>query len=311
MSKWRLVADIGGTNVRFAKAAETGDLNENRSFLVADYPTFADAVQAYLGKAGQQGCSAIAIGAAGPVIGGKVKLTNAHWTIDKDDVSAAFGGLPCRIVNDLEAAAMAVPFLQPDEIRYAGPQCASDAPAERMLALNVGTGFGAASVMKMPSGDWIACPSEAGHMSLCARGIPELEALGLPLTNEDMLSGRRMLMRYREIAGQHGVAAEAENASAIFASSASNRAARRTVEIFTELLGRAAGDLALSVAAWGGVYLFGSVNRGWAEVADLQAFRNTFEAKGAMRERMAQTATAVVLKDDAALFGLSHLVMND
>ena len=83
MSPRRLVADAGGTNVRFAIADESGRLERVESFQAADFPAFKDALSAYgSGAGGLKEISACAIAAAGPVDDGIVKLTNNDWMID-------------------------------------------------------------------------------------------------------------------------------------------------------------------------------------------------------------------------------------
>ena len=87
-------------------------------------------------------------------------------------------------------------------------------------------------------------------------------------------------------------------------------AAARTVELFTAILGRIAGDLALATCAWGGVYLCGSVATAWAAIADVERFRAEFTRKGPMRTRMLKVPTAVIRRDNAALFGLAMMPLS-
>ena len=93
----------------------------------------------------------------------------------------------------------------------------------------------------------------------------------------------------------------------MFVEAARNAAAARTVELFTAILGRIAGDLALATCAWGGVYLCGSVATAWAEIADSERFRAQFTPKGPMRARMLKVPTAVIRRDIAALYGLAMM----
>lgn len=302
MTGWRLVADVGGTNVRFALADASGGLRHLKTWQVADFGSFGDALRAYLREIGLAECDGVAIGAAGPVDAGRVKLTNAPWGIDAGEASAACGGAPVILVNDLEAAAMALPFLDAAAVRPLGGRDLV-APANlRRLAVNVGTGFGAATLVPVGDG-WITCPSEAGHMSLpLVRGLSLGEGR---LSVEDVLSGRGVVALYRQFGGTVEV-----DAKTIFATARTDPNSARTCEVFTKALGAVAGDLVLATAAWGGVYLFGSVVSGWAGVADTAAFRRAFEDKGMMTGRMRGLPSALVACADPALIGLAHFPLS-
>jgi glucokinase len=110
---------------------------------------------------------------------------------------------------------------------------------------------------------------------------------------------------HQHLAGDR--AGDAGPASSVFAEASRDAAAARTVELFTAILGRIAGDLTLATAAWGGVYLCGSVATAWSAIADADRFRAEFTRKGPMRARMQQVPTAVIRRDIAALFGLAMM----
>ena len=174
MTGLRLLADIGGTNARFA-LADGSAIPAPVVLPVAGYAQFGDALAEFLdahpGERGQIGSCAIA--AAGPVSEGTIRLTNAPWVIDGRALAASLG---CRvgILNDLEAVASALPHLGSDDLHLLR---AGDGPAPApMIAINVGTGFGAAVAVPV-AGGWHPLATEPGHM---------LHGQG---TVEDILSG--------------------------------------------------------------------------------------------------------------------------
>jgi glucokinase len=304
----RLVADIGGTNARFALAGEGGALAGVETLHVSDFPTFDAALAAWLAgidadKRGRVASAAFA--AAGPVDGDAIKLTNAPWRLAARDISALLGGIPTGVFNDLEAVAYALPFLESTDVAAIGPQTTAAADQRaRMVAVNVGTGFGAATAMPA-GGGWLACPSEAGHMSLAPANEEEAALLaalapGRTATLEDVLSGAGVSVLHAAISG--GAAVEAGE---VFARAGADPAARRAVTLLSRWLGRAAGDLVLATAAWGGAYLLGGVVSGWHPLCEQAAFRAAFEDKGKMRARMAAVFSGVVTREDVALLGLA------
>jgi glucokinase len=302
----RLVADIGGTNARFALADGDGGASAAVNLRVADFPQFDDALRAYMARLDTDTRARVesaAFAAAGPVEGDTIKLTNAPWRISAQDVSARMG-VPVRLFNDLQAVALALPFLGTGDIVPVGPVPFQPASTQRMVAVNVGTGFGAATAIPARDG-WLACPSEAGHVTLAPADAEEAALLaaiapGRAATLEDVLSGAGVGALYAAISG--GVAIDA---GAVFARAEDDPAARHAVALMSRWLGRAAGDLVLASAAWGGAYLLGGVVSGWAAHCDAQAFRAAFEDKGKMRVRMGAVFSGVVTRKDVALLGLA------
>ena len=306
MSSRRLVADAGGTNVRFAIADETGRLERIQSFQAADFATFAEALAAYrAGAGGSQEIGACAIAAAGPVDGDNVKLTNIEWTIDRAKTSAELAGMPVALVNDLEAVAAALPHLTSEDLTTIGDVSPVRPERRTMLAINIGTGFGAASAI-WRDGRWYTCPSEAGHMTLGP--VAAVPALPADTTVEGVLSGGGLAKLYERLTGGRHIAAQ--QASDVLAMAGRDAAAARTIEVFTDILGRIAGDLTLATCAWGGVYLCGSVATAWAAGADAKRFRAEFARKGPMRTRMLKVPTAVIRREHAALFGLAVMPLS-
>lgn len=300
MTSRRLVADAGGTNVRFAIADAQGNLDRVKIFQTADFPTFPDAFAAYRSDTGGlRDVDAAAIAAAGPVDGNIVKLTNNEWIVDGAKISALMNGVPVALVNDLEAVAAALPHLTADDLTTLGAVAPVRPERRTMLAVNVGTGFGAASVIRR-DGRWYTCPSEAGHMTL--GHIDASAALPAEASVEDVLSGSGLTRLYERLAG-----GRCQQASDVFAAAREHGAAADAVTLFTDILGRIAGDLALATCAWGGVYLCGSVATAWAGNADIERFRTEFTRKGPMRPRMLKVPTAVIRRDIAALYGLAMM----
>jgi glucokinase len=307
VSGWRLVGDVGGSNARFARAFDNV-LSERRTYAVADHPSFYQALGRYLDEIGGPAeCHSAAIGVAGPVDGGRVKLTNAAWTIDAKEIAPLLGGAPTEVVNDLQAVALALPFLREQDLAPFGTAIRQSGTKRTMLALNVGTGFGAAAIIPSREG-WVACGSEPGHMTLGAADADELGLLERDGSVEDLLSGRGVLALYRRIAGRQGAEPQPDQCgSGIFARAGTDPIAAETLRRFTRLLGRVAGDLVLASGAWGGVYLCGSVAQGWAAVGDLNEFRDWFERKTVMTDRMRGVFSGVIKPDDVSLTGLTHL----
>jgi glucokinase len=311
MTQRRLVADVGGTRSRFALSDGPGRLSDVRIYETAARPSFAGTMAGYISDIGADPsgawCSDIQVAAAGPVDGGIVHLTNSTWTISAPEISGAFGGIAAHVVNDLEAVGLLLPHLTPADTTPIGSAVRAGLLGNR-IAINVGTGFGAATAVrasgKAGSTRWTIAAGEAGHMTLGPVSPEEAAALAFAQSVEDVLSGAGVARLYDSLAG---TTETNRTANAVFASVASDPIAGITVELFSRLLGRIAGDLVLATAAWDGVYLCGSVAQGWAGVGDTAAFRAEFERKGAMKARMARVPVQLIGTPEPALLGLSYV----
>lgn len=295
----RLVADIGGTNARFALVAPGQRPGPPERVSVSEHPDIAAALAQVL--AGRRVGSA-AIAAAGPVHAGRVHLTNAAWEISEDAVSAALGGVPVRLVNDLEAVALALPHLDPGDLSVLRGG-ATEARAPR-LAVNVGTGFGASLAVPTPAG-WVAVATEPGHMRFTAASEAEHALSAFVATFEDVLSGRGIAALHARLSGY---LKPVEPARVIANAAQAEPAAVATVELATGLLARVAADLTLATGAWGGIALCGSVVEALSgvEAAGLgPAFDAAFERPNPVAGRLSAVPVARILHPHPALLGLA------
>lgn len=310
MTRRRLVADVGGTRSRFGVSDGPGRLSDVRIYETAARPSFAGTLADYLSDIGADPsgawCRDVYVAAAGPVDAGIVHLTNSTWTISAPEVSGALGGIAVHIVNDLEAVGLLLPHLTPADATPIGSATSAGLLGNR-IAINVGTGFGAATAVRASRGGgsarWTIAAGEAGHMTLTAVTPEEAAALAFARSVEDVLSGAGIARLYESLAGTAEIN---RTANTVFAAVASDPIAGIAVQILSRLLGRIAGDLVLATAAWDGVYLCGSVAQGWAGVGDTAAFRAEFERKGAMKARMARVPVHMIRAPEPALLGLSY-----
>ncbi|MFO1186243.1 MAG: glucokinase [Alphaproteobacteria bacterium] len=162
-----LLADVGGTHTRFAWIKSPGAaLGDLKTVETGAFASFEAALGAYLAGLGNSAPSEIAIGAAGPLMAGRIRLTNAAWTIDPGAIAQERMG-SVTLMNDLAAYAAGVAGAAAAgfETIVAGPQAPKD-----VLVVAIGTGIGAA-IVRRRSGAAEVFPTEAGHMSFA----PETE----------------------------------------------------------------------------------------------------------------------------------------
>ena len=139
----RLLADIGGTNARFAwQDGACGPLQDIRTLACAEHATLEDAIQAYLGAVGRGVPSRCAMGVATPVNGDLIRMTNHHWQFSRQAVQTRFGFDELAVINDFTALALAIPLLQADELHVLRPGPTEAQPDKAIGLLGAGTGLG-------------------------------------------------------------------------------------------------------------------------------------------------------------------------
>lgn len=200
MAKSALLGDIGATNARFAFASKD-ELGQVRSFEVAKFPQFMDALAAFREEFSSPITEAV-IAVAGPVAKQHAKLTNQAWSIDADELESSLG-LQARIINDFQAVALSLPALKPkDLVAIGGGKIVEEAPK---AVLGPGTGLGIAC-LATSSADPVIITSEGGHATLagtCEREDRIIEYLRGKFghaTAERAISGSGLENLYQAIA---------------------------------------------------------------------------------------------------------------
>ena len=308
-----LLADIGGTNARFA-ILEDGKLGCVAAVQVADFASPEDALRAYLAKeALGHAPEAAAIAAAGPVIEGKVALTNASWTVDGASLREALRLRSAAVVNDFAALAWSLPALGASDVRAIGR--GSPVAGAPTAVLGPGTGFGIAVLLR-EAGRESVLVGEGGHATLAGESrredavIDALRAVFGHLSLERVLSGDGLGHLYDAVAALDGIAAPKRTAAEIVARALSGGciASARALELFCAFLGSVAGNVALTFGARGGVHIGGGMVPHFAEYLARSPFRERFEAKGRMRGYLAAIPTRVIMHPHPAFLGLERFL---
>lgn len=311
-----LLADIGGTHARFMLAAPAGALPPPRDLPTKDFPAFGAALKAFLrGAARRPKLDAVAVAAAGPVIGGAVKLTNCPWTITRQALAVLTGVAAPVLVNDFAAQAMGVAALGPRGSRPIGPARKGAAQAP-IGVIGPGTGLGVAALVPDGRGDYRVVAGEGGHVDLAASDAREDRVLALlrrrfqHVSAERVLSGPGLEHLHAALCARDGVADPKLSAARIAeAARAGAPRAREAIALFTAFLGAVAGNLALTLGARGGIFLTGGILPRWGELFDGALFRARFEAKGRAAPYLARIPTRLVLAPDVAFLGLRRLAL--
>ena len=303
-----LLADIGGTNARFA-LLEGARPGIPLVLPVAAFPNAEAAIAEALARLAPRTPVTLAVLAlAGPVVDGTVRLTNADWQVSAAALAARFGFARVRLVNDFLVQAHALPHLAgADLVPIGGGRAVPEAP---MLVLGPGTGLGVAAFLP---GSGLAVPTEGGHVGLAPTDAREdaivaaLRARDGRAGAEEVLSGRGLAFLHTTLARLRGAEVPVRDAPAVLAAAQDCPVAAEAVEVFLGLLAGLVGDLALAWGARGGVFLAGGILPRMAAWLDAAAFRLRFEAKAPMERWMAEVPLHLVRHPAPAFLGLAAL----
>ena len=314
----RLLADIGGTNARFALECEDGAIVAVSVMEGKAHPTFPDALRTYLASDAALAHGAASVRLAGcaianPIDGDEVKMTNHHWRFSIEAVRREFGFDTLLVVNDFKALAMALPNLERSELTQVG----GGAPRSGSVLGLVGVGTGVGVAALVPAGDgWIALDGEGGHVSFAPFDEREVAILRHAWREHDHVSAERLLagigldLMYRALAELNGVRAEAWSVPQIVARGLSGECAvcAQTLECFCDMLGTLAGNLALTFGARGGMYIGGGIVPRLGPYFAESGFRRRFEQKGRMSPYLQAIPTYVITAQYPAFAGVSALL---
>lgn len=307
-SRQALVADIGGTNARFA-IADIDELviDHFASFSCRMFSSLEEVLKAYLvtlPKVPPRACLAV----AAPLRSDVVTLTNLHWSFTADSLRAASGIRDLRLVNDFEALALTLPHLVSHDLHPIGGGVPSDHLPK--VVLGPGTGLGMAGLVRGQDG-WVALASEGGHVTFAAETDEEVAIVRHMIADHRRVSAERLISGpgveqvYRILAELRGSERQFAPVSEIFALAAAGKdaIASDTVEYFLKWLGRFAGDMALAYGAGGGVYVAGGIAPRILTMLENGVFRQAFCDKGRMSEFVESVPLQVLVAPDAGLRG--------
>lgn len=303
-----LLADIGGTNARFA-LSEGDQIGPIDYVKVADFPTVREAVVDVLARRSEQPGRAV-LAVAGPVTNNRCVMTNSPWVIDGNELQPALGFDSVHVLNDFEVVAWSLPALQPADLISLGGR--DGLPGEPLLVVGPGTGFGVSCLVER-HGARLAVVTEAGHATLPAENEREAQViaclrkrLGHVSIERGALSGSGLQSLYEALAEVDGAQVPHRDAAAITkaALEGSCPVSRSTLEMFCAILGSVAGNLAVTFGARGGVYVAGGIAPRFPEFLAASAFRARFEAKGRFQDYLRNIPTRLVTKPDASFVGL-------
>lgn len=305
---FQIVADVGGTNARFALVDITlrpslQGLQYLQKFQCADFDSLVDVIKAYLQllpASTRVGRMCICI--AGAVDQDEIFMPNRGWTFSQHAVSAEIG-LPIHFINDFTAQVHSIATLDASEIEWLGPARPEGDAVFAVIGPGTGLGVGAMTPRQE------AVPSEGGHSSFSPQNPQQLRLLEmlwqeLPRVDiERVVSGpglENLYAAYQRLQGKDERLAAREITSA---AEQGNADAKAVVQHFFDILAAFASDVAMLMGAVDGVYIVGDLMSQLRDLNDVGRFRHCFNDKENYEAYCSRIPLALVSAQDTGLRG--------
>lgn len=309
-----LIADIGGTNARFAVAAEQGAGFElSQVFKCADFESVEHAIDTYLSNQQLPRLGGICFAAAGPIVNQKISFTNNHWVIDCQRLKARYRTDNVQLLNDFEAIAYGVSRLDSQKVLpISNNKNLPNGQNYTAAVLGPGTGLGVAG-LRCHNGDLAPLVGEGGHCGFAPESAEQAELLmvmqsSFPrVSNERLLSGPGLQNIYHALCLIEDVEASQLSSAEIFALShrGENALCQRAELLFFEILGQVAGDVVLALGAYDGVFIAGGICQRYPKSLLNSAFIRGFTNKGRHAHLLEQTPSWLITEENPGLLGAS------
>jgi glucokinase len=331
-----LAGDVGGTKT-LLRLADTAVSNSTRSPLKlfeASYPShnykhltaivreFLAAAQTRLGYLPQP--QTACFGIAGPVVDRTSELTNLGWSLHSDRLATALEIGQVVLINDFAAVGYGIEGLSSNDLCTLQP--GRPQPHASIALIGAGTGLGEGFLTWSGNG-YKVYSSEGGHADFAPRDRLEADLLQYlwrrheHVSIERVVSGQGIVSIYQflrdskfatDTIGLDQIVRDWEQdkgkvnpAAAISQAGLEkrDRLAIQTMLMFVQAYGAEAGNLALKLLPYGGLYVAGGVVAKILPLIQQGEFITAFQQKGRMQNILADIPLHIILNPDVGLIG--------
>jgi glucokinase len=311
-----LIANIGGTNARFAVTFGASlEAQQIHNLAVDDFANIDQAICHYLERVALEMPQRVCIAIACPTHNDRIRMTNNGWDFSKAALQRELGIEQLSVINDYAAMALAAPNLTDiDRLQVGTGQPLAGFP---VAVLGPGTGLGVSGLAHY-QGHPTPIVTEGGHVDFAPTNEQEIEILRFLLKQHDHVSAERLLSGmgleniYQALAAMRGEQVDRIKPAQIsaLAFESQDALALATLDQFCAILGSVAGNTALTYGAQGGVFVTGGIIPRMLDFFERSSFRQRFEAKGRFVEYMQSIPTYVMTHKQPGLLGAAAAALD-
>lgn len=309
-----LLADIGGTNIRFS-IYKNGKMSPVTQFKTADFKKPEQVFDSYINALKNKPTHMI-LGVAGPVHSDVVHLTNRDWTIKAEKFEKRYHLTKCQLVNDFVLKGYGVLALTKKD--YIALNTAKPQKNRPMCIIGPGTGLGVC-FLTYCNNSWVAHASEAGHTDICAASPQGQEILDFLkqttpyLSAEEILSGRGLVALYRTVCHLNGYETASLSPEKVCDLALNGDLfALKAYRHFFDFLATFAGNMGITLKTLGGIYITSSILKN-DQIIDMlrqHDFKTPFENRGKMKKLVSDIPVFLVSRPKLAFLGLKFLAQH-
>ena len=320
-----LAGDIGGTKTLLAFfTLEKGSYEtiKKKTFRSKDYSSLEEILEEFLQET-QDKIKGACFGIAGPVVAGATKTPNLPWIVSEEDLKLRLKANKVYLINDLLANAYGIKTLSDKDFFVINQ--GEDNPRGNQALVSAGTGLGEAGFIALGN-QKIPFASEGGHCSFAPKNQEEYSLYHFlqkkyqgHVSIERVLSGAGLENIYNfliESMKMEPISKEnlsAKSLPALISSLAQTQESAtcvKALEMFIEIYGAEAGDVALKFLATGGVFLGGGIAPKILSFLQRPSFLKAFSEKGRLKSLLEKIPIKVILNEETALRGAAYYVKN-
>ena len=322
-----LAGDIGGTKtvLSLLDEGDDGQLNcvQERTFASGEHDSFDEILKLFLPK--KLSIHSACFGVAGPVVQQRCFATNLNWTLDGDDLKTKLGTARVRLLNDLEAMAVGMLYLDEDDFIELNPN--AEVQTGTIAVIAAGTGLGEA-ILYWDGKQHHPIATEGGHCSFAPQNSQQDQLLQFlrdrypqHVSYERILSGNGFSHLYDFLVEyeyappcpavptiQHAHMSGIDRNAVIsrLGINGEDEICREVVRLFVEIYGAEASNLALKSFATGGVFIGGGIGPKIRSAMEGGSFMQAFSSKGRFQILLEKTSVKLALNPRTPLIGAMH-----
>jgi len=309
-----LVADIGGTNARFALAnvanssCEQPVLSNQKIYKCAEFDGVTSVMETYRDFIGaalpEQACIAI----AGPIEGDYMHMTNLDWSVSGEEMRRHFGFKRFKLINDFAAVAYSLVAAGEGSLQMIKDGVA--VPNSPRAVVGPGSGLGVAALIPINE-KWHPLASESGHAAITSGTDLEAEIIDMikkrhpRVSAERLLAGNGIIRIHRVLGVINDTSAEKLTCEEITdrALKGDDALCSQAIDVFCGFLAGFTRDVAFFYGASGGITFAGNIMRHIAPLLIRNDFQSRFMLRGVMDEFVAKIPVTLMKIEEPGLLG--------
>jgi glucokinase len=334
-----LAGDIGGTKTILRLVENdtegVGEVLYEARYPSRDYPDLVPIVQQFLSEAGQKlagtpspekACFAI----AGPVVNDTSNLTNLAWYLDARRLEKELAIPKTTLINDFAAVGYGILGLHKEDLHTL--QNVTPEPNAPIAVIGAGTGLGEGFLIHT-EGDYRVFASEGGHTDFAPRTEIEFQLLQYlrdkydiqRISVERVVSGQGIVAIYQFLRDRQFAQESSEigqvvrtweqetgrTEKSVDPAAEISKAAlekrdplcEQTMQMFVDAYGAEAGNLALKLLPYSGLYIAGGIAAKILPLMEEGSFLRTFGQKGRVSPLLENVPVHIILNSQVGLIG--------